>query len=143
MRGAFKASRVLMVCAPMFLLGACACNEEVAMAPAPAPVPVAAPTTIYFEWDRSDLTADAQAVVDQIAREGKGPYSVVGNTDSSGGNDYNQGLGQRRADTVANALKAQGASICNTVSDGENNLAVKTGDGVREPLNRRAVVGGC
>ncbi len=144
MRGNFKAGRVLLVCAPMFLLGACVCNEEV-VAPAPAaPAPVAAaPTTIYFEWDKSDLTADAQAVVDQIAREGKGPYAVVGNTDTSGSNDYNDALGQRRADTVANALKAQNASVCSASTQGETNLAVATGDGVREPLNRRATVAPC
>jgi len=145
MRGTFKAGRVLMVCAPIFLLGACACNEEVAPPPAPpAPAPVAAaPTTIYFEWDRSDLTPEAQAAIDQIAREGSGPYAVTGNTDTSGSSDYNQGLGQRRADSVANALKAQNASVCSATSDGENNLAVNTGDGVREPLNRRAIVGPC
>lgn len=145
MRGTFKAGRVLMVCAPMLLLGACACNEEVAPPPAAAaPAPVAAaPTTIYFEWDRSDLTPEAQAAIDQIAKEGSGPYAVVGNTDTSGGNDYNQALGQRRADSVADALKAKNASVCSATSDGESNLAVKTGDGVREPLNRRASVSPC
>jgi len=145
MRQTFKARRLLTVCAPMLLLGACVCHEEIAPPPAaPAPAPVAAaPTTIYFEWDRSDLTPEARAAIDQIAAEGAGPYSVVGHTDTSGSAAYNQGLGQRRADSVASALQARNASVCNTSSDGQTNLAVNTGDGVREPLNRRAAVGPC
>jgi outer membrane protein OmpA-like peptidoglycan-associated protein len=139
-------ARALVICAPVFLLGACACNTEVPAAAAPAPMPVvaaAAPTTIYFEWDKSSLTPEAQSVVSQLAHEGKSPYAVIGNTDTSGSTEYNQDLGQRRADTVTAALKAENASVCNASSDGENNLAVKTGDDVREPLNRRAAVESC
>jgi OOP family OmpA-OmpF porin len=44
---------------------------------------------------------------------------------------------------VSNALTAQGKELCSAVSKGETDLAVQTGDGVREPLNRRAVVSGC
>lgn len=101
------------------------------------------PWTIYFGFDKYNLTSEAQAVISQIVADTSGAVSVVGNTDTSGSNAYNAALGQRRADSVANALKAQGKGICSAVSDGETNLAVKTGDGVREPLNRRAVVTPC
>jgi len=101
------------------------------------------PWTIYFGFDKSNLTSEAQAVIDQIVADSSGAVSVVGNTDTVGSHAYNQALGQRRADAVAGALTSQGKAICSVVSEGETNLAVKTGDGVREPLNRRAVVAPC
>jgi len=103
----------------------------------------AGPWTIYFGFDKYNLTPEAQSVIDQIVAETTGPLSVVGHTDTSGSNAYNQALGQRRANTVSNALTAQGKSLCSASSAGETQLAVQTGDGVREPLNRRAVVAGC
>ncbi|MEP0708466.1 MAG: OmpA family protein [Parvibaculum sp.] len=101
------------------------------------------PWTIYFGFDKYNLTPEAQSVIDQIVAETTGPLSVVGHTDTSGSNAYNQALGQRRADSVSNALTAQGKELCSAASKGETDLAVQTGDGVREPLNRRAVVAGC
>ena len=103
----------------------------------------AGPWTIYFGFDKYNLTPEAQSVIDQIVAETTGPLSVVGHTDTSGSNAYNQALGQRRANTVSNALTAQGKELCSASSAGETQLAVQTGDGVREPLNRRAVVAGC
>ena len=101
------------------------------------------PWTIYFGFDKFNLTSEAQAVIDQIVADNAMSLSVVGNTDSSGSSAYNDALGQRRASAVSDALKSRGKAICSAVSDGESNLAVKTGDGVREPLNRRAVVAPC
>lgn len=99
------------------------------------------PWTIYFGFDKSNLTAEAQAVVEEIANvAGSKTLNVSGYTDTSGSSAYNQALGQRRADAVAGALSARGASVGTTGTYGESNLAVQTGDGVREPLNRRAVV---
>ncbi|MEX0840105.1 MAG: OmpA family protein [Parvibaculum sp.] len=103
----------------------------------------AGPWTIYFGFDKYNLTPEAQSVIDQIVAETSGSLSVIGHTDTSGSNAYNQALGQRRANTVSNALTAQGKSLCSASSAGESQLAVQTGDGVREPLNRRAVVAGC
>jgi len=103
----------------------------------------AGPWTIYFGFDKYNLTPEAQSMIDQIVAETSGSLSVVGHTDTSGSNAYNQALGQRRANTVSNALTAQGKSLCSASSAGETQLAVQTGDGVREPLNRRAVVAGC
>ncbi|MCF8470305.1 MAG: OmpA family protein [Parvibaculum sp.] len=103
----------------------------------------AGPWTIYFGFDKYNLTPEAQSVIDQIVAETNTALSVVGHTDTSGSNAYNQALGQRRADAVSNALTAQGKELCSAMSKGETDLAVATGDGVREPLNRRAVVAGC
>ena len=102
------------------------------------------PWTIYFGYDKSNLTAAAQSVVDQIASQvGSRSVSVVGHTDTSGSSAYNTALGQRRANAVSSALQARNAGVSSSTTSGESNLAVSTGDGVREPLNRRAVVDLC
>jgi outer membrane protein OmpA-like peptidoglycan-associated protein len=104
---------------------------------------------VYFEWDRSDLTSQASAVIDQAvanirAREDCAPGSVtiVGHTDTSGASSYNARLSQRRAASVATALNERGigSDMISTEGRGENDLAKATRDGVREPLNRRSEV---
>ncbi|NBG96769.1 OmpA family protein [Pyruvatibacter mobilis] len=84
------------------------------------------------------------AVIDEVAaytKEFNNPtVNVVGHTDTSGSVAYNQGLSQRRANAVANALASQGVTVGNVGAVGESEPAVPTGDGVREPLNRRAVI---
>jgi outer membrane protein OmpA-like peptidoglycan-associated protein len=67
---------------------------------------------------------------------------VIGHTDTSGSQDYNDDLSQRRANVVRDALDAGGVdgSIITTEARGETDLARSTPDGVREPLNRRAAV---
>jgi outer membrane protein OmpA-like peptidoglycan-associated protein len=102
---------------------------------------------VYFDWDRSDLTAEAQSVVSQAAayaRSGRPTrILIVGHADTSGAAAYNIGLSNRRSRTVADALVAQGVSgsVISVDGKGETELARPTADGVREPLNRRATVG--
>ncbi len=103
-------------------------------------VVAAGPWTIYFGFNKYNLTPEAQAVIQEIAKSSASTFAVVGHTDTVGSNAYNDALGQRRANSVANAIKANGKEVATATSDGKRNLAVKTGDGVREPLNRRAVI---
>jgi outer membrane protein OmpA-like peptidoglycan-associated protein len=67
---------------------------------------------------------------------------VIGHTDTSGSTQYNQGLSERRASVVRDALVARGigAGSITTQAHGETDLARPTRDGVREPLNRRTAV---
>ena len=96
---------------------------------------------IYFGFDRTDLTDAAIAVIEEIAEIVTGrSVSILGHTDTSGSSAYNDNLSKRRAESVADALRQRGSSISSTGGDGENDLAVPTADGVREPLNRRATV---
>lgn len=104
---------------------------------------------VYFEWDKSDLTSQASAVIDQAianirARQdcSAGGVTIVGHTDTSGRASYNDRLSARRASVVADALMARGivSDLITTEAQGENNLAKETRDGVREPLNRRSEV---
>lgn len=101
------------------------------------------PWTIYFGWDKYNLTQEAMDVIELIVASVTSPVAVVGHTDTSGSTSYNMALGQRRANSVSTAVTAAGGAICDAASVGENDLAVPTGDGVREPLNRRAVVTIC
>ncbi len=118
--------------------------------PPPAPVqqvPQAREFVVYFDWDRSDLTAEASSVVTQAANYAKSGRPtrvlIVGHADTSGSAAYNVGLSNRRARTVADALVSQGVNggVISLDGKGETALARPTADGVREPLNRRATIG--
>ncbi len=115
-----------------------------------APVtPVAAPSadyTAYFEFDSWSLTAEDLTVLTQAiatARAGgQSRIAVVGHTDTSGSNEYNQRLSEKRANVVKDVLVQMGArpAAIQVSGVGESDLAVQTDDGVREAKNRRAVV---
>jgi outer membrane protein OmpA-like peptidoglycan-associated protein/outer membrane protein W len=117
--------------------------------PPPPPPPVACPTSefvVYFEWDRSNLNQAALEVIDAAVTRARqcnvGGVVVVGHTDTSGSPAYNQGLSERRAGVVRDALVARGvaAGAITAQARGETDLARATRDGVREPLNRRTAV---
>lgn len=101
---------------------------------------------MYFDWDRSELTPQAQEVVTQAAeyarRGGAVRVLVVGHADSSGSSAYNVGLSNRRARAVADALVMYGVNggLISLDGRGETDLAVATPDGVREPINRSASI---
>jgi outer membrane protein OmpA-like peptidoglycan-associated protein len=111
--------------------------------------PPACPTSefvVYFEWDRSNLNQAAIETIDAAVNRARqcnvGGVVVVGHTDTSGSPTYNQGLSERRASVVRDALVARGigAGSIQTQARGEGDLARPTRDGVREPLNRRTAV---
>jgi OOP family OmpA-OmpF porin len=103
------------------------------------------PFMVFFDWDRSNLTADAQRVLDQvIARERNNTAGLhlIGHADKSGPDNYNIKLSQRRADAVKAYLVRNGiaANRITTEARGERDPLVQTADGVREPQNRRVAV---
>jgi outer membrane protein OmpA-like peptidoglycan-associated protein len=71
---------------------------------------------VLFEFNKSSLTSDARTKVRDIAdvldgqRVRNRPVSVEGHTDSIGGDEYNQRLSERRAETVASSLETEGVS---------------------------------
>ena len=101
---------------------------------------------VYFPFDQYVLTPEAQAVVQQAADYAKGGGAtkivVTGHTDTSGSDKYNQKLSERRAKAVADGLVSLGVNATALAVDwkGESAPAVATGDGVKEPLNRRSTV---
>jgi outer membrane protein OmpA-like peptidoglycan-associated protein len=67
---------------------------------------------LEFEFDSTDLAANSAAVPPRLAallREyPRARVQLSGNTDSIGGTDYNTELSQRRADSIAQSLSANG-----------------------------------
>jgi OOP family OmpA-OmpF porin len=115
----------------------------------PAPPPVSAPSsdfTVYFDFDSWTLKAEQLTVLDSViaaARTGgQTNITIVGHTDTSGSADYNQALSVKRANVVVEALTRMGArrAALHVSGVGETDLAVPTGDGVKEAKNRRTVV---
>jgi OOP family OmpA-OmpF porin len=115
------------------LLGHYICDpvdEPVAQAapvepPPPAGTQIAHLEGTHFAFDKSKLTPEGEAILDEaVAAMNKYPsinVRIEGNTDSIGSDAYNMKLGQRRADSVESYLVAHGvsASRLSTVSFGE------------------------
>jgi outer membrane protein OmpA-like peptidoglycan-associated protein len=117
-------------------------------APPPPPTAVAPAKQmfiVFFEFDKSSLTADGKKVVDAAAavfKSGKSGVAISGYTDLAGTQQYNLALSKRRADTVKAALVRDGvpASAIDESWHGKENPRVPTADGVREPQNRRVEI---
>jgi len=123
-------------------------EPEVAPPPPPPPPPPPAPKQfiVFFGWNKCNITAEADAVLSEAAAaaksSGAASIRVVGHTDTSGSNAYNQKLSECRADAVKSNLVGKGIAdgSISTSGKGEGELMVQTGDGVKEPQNRRATV---
>ena len=116
-------------------------------APPPPPPPVSSPSfMVFFDWDRSNLSAQALQTIKQAAAafkaKGNARITATGHTDTSGPENYNMALSLRRANAVKDALVREGvpATAIAVVGRGEQGLLVPTADGVREPQNRRVEI---
>ena len=118
-----------------------------AAAPPPAPTAPQAPSfMVFFDWDRADLSPQAQGTIQQAAQayqqRGSARVTATGHADKSGPDSYNMALSLRRANTVKDALVRNGvpATAISVVGRGETMPLVQTADGVREPQNRRVEI---
>jgi OOP family OmpA-OmpF porin len=130
-------------------------------APAPAPpppAPMAAPPPappapgiqrsflVFFDFDRANITNEADRVIREAAANSKrgsvSRINVTGHADRAGSDQYNMGLSMRRADAVKAVLIREGipANQIGVVARGEAQPLVPTADGVREPQNRRVEI---
>lgn len=84
-------------------------------------------TVFYFEFDRSDLSAEARAALvyhaNYLKDNPSARYRLEGHADERGTREYNLALGERRAQAVERYLQVQGVSSnqLETISYGEEN----------------------
>ena len=101
---------------------------------------------MFFDFDKSNLTAEAQGTVTEAVSAAKTLGSVrimvTGHTDAVGSDRYNQALSIRRANSVKDELVRQGLGADSIAIEGKSfhDPLVPTGPSVREPKNRRAVI---
>lgn len=100
---------------------------------------------LYFKSGNT-LTAESDAEIPKIIAEAKTrpavDITVIGNTDTLRSAAYNEELGLKRANKIAELLQQRGlaANSITVESRGETNLLVKTPDETYEPKNRRCEI---
>jgi peptidoglycan-associated lipoprotein len=108
-------------------------------------VAAAGSDTIYFGTDKYDVSAEAQATLTAQAKwmlaNPAVRASVEGHADERGTREYNQALGERRANSAKNFLVAQGvpATRLLVVSWGKERPVATGSDESAWAQNRRAV----
>lgn len=98
---------------------------------------------VRFDYDSSGLTAAAQSNLDKLV----GIFNeypdtdilIVGHTDSKGSESYNQGLSERRANSVVSYLKSKGvnSSRLSAVGQGETSPRASNDTDAGRAQNRR------
>ncbi|WP_421996996.1 OmpA family protein [Reyranella sp.] len=141
--GAFTNNNIMTMLSLSYKFG-----QPEMVAPPPPPAPAVTPPSfmVFFDWDRSNLSQQALQTIQQAANayktKGSARITATGHTDTSGPESYNMALSLRRANAVKDALVRDGvpAQAISVVGMGEKGLLVQTGDGVREPQNRRVEI---
>lgn len=118
--------------------------------PAPPPPPRAqcntGPFIVFFDFDRSDITAEASTILNNAvtayANCGSARVMLAGHTDTAGSATYNEALAERRNASVRSYMTGRGVAAGQISGEafGESQPRVPTADGVREAQNRRVEV---
>lgn len=112
--------------------------------PAPAPMAAPGPFTVYFDFDRAELTPAARTELADVVQAAQGfqegSIDITGYTDLSGAEAYNQVLSERRANSVIEFLVGGGVDAARIVGRGlgESNPVVDTE--APEQRNRRVEI---
>jgi len=97
---------------------------------------------VYFDFDQSDIRADARQVLEahaQFLAANPLPVRLEGHADERGSREYNLALGERRAQAVKRTLEILGVpeSLLTTLSYGEERPVAMGHDESAWQLNRR------
>jgi peptidoglycan-associated lipoprotein len=102
--------------------------------------------TLYFLTDKTRMVRASRAlfpeILAEIRRRAAPDVSIIGHTDRTGPETYNEPLSRRRARIILADLVKAGVDphIIDYSWYGEKNPVVPTPDGVAEPRNRRVEV---
>ena len=100
---------------------------------------------IYFDFDKSNLSEVSLKKIKKFIGNNRNvmkKFIIVGHTDSKGTKEYNMTLSVERAETIKDILlkleiKKENIKI---LGKGEDDLKIKTADGIAHPANRRAEI---
>ena len=100
---------------------------------------------IYFDFDKSRLSIVSLEKIKQFVGNNKNAikkFIIVGHADSLGTKEYNMTLSLERAETVKDIILKLGIKKedIKILGQGENDLKIKTADGIAHPANRRAEI---
>ena len=102
------------------------------------------PSDVLFDFDKSDIRADARPVLarlaDALRAMADAPVAIIGHTDAKGSDDYNQGLSERRASSVRRWLSEIGVvARMTTAGKGESTPVAsnENADGSDNPEGRQ------
>ena len=107
---------------------------------------VATSATIYFDFDKSNLTSRSLQTLGGVISAMKDNSSLMlvleGHADERGTREYNLALGQRRAESVADYLESRGISRSRLVvkSYGEERPAISSSNEGAWAKNRRVEI---
>ena len=104
-----------------------------------------APTYLFFDWGKGELSSDATAILDGVAAQylaAPGAMLIDGHSDRSGPAGPNVSSSRKRAEQARDYLAAHGvpASAMRVRAYGEAAPIIATEDGVREVQNRRVEI---
>ena len=100
---------------------------------------------VYFDFDNSNLSKVSLEEIKRFIANNKDvikKFIIVGHTDTVGTQEYNMTLSLERAEAVKDVLlnleiKKENIKI---FGKGENDLKIKTAEGIAHPANRRAEI---
>jgi len=102
--------------------------------------------TLYFTLDKSELDVSGKRQIDRVVQDYRGgsPVTILlaGHTDRSGKQPYNLNLSRLRSEAVRRHLIERGIPVqmIEAHAFGESRPRKPTGDGKKEPLNRRVEI---
>jgi len=102
---------------------------------------------IHFDYNSADIAKSSTQAVAELGKALSDPslkgstFVVAGHTDAVGGEEYNQGLSERRADTIKRVLvEKYGLTGSNLVTVGYGKTKPKDANAPMDPTNRRVQV---
>jgi OOP family OmpA-OmpF porin len=119
--------------------------EPMAEPAPPPPEPPARDYLVFFDFDKTEIRADAASILDRVigamGELGSSSITLVGHADTMGPAEYNQMLSESRASSVSGYLTGQGLTgSISTSGKGESDPRVPTPDEVEEQENRRVEI---